>query len=115
MFHFTIRELVLLTMVVAMGVGWWLDQWQLRGRVANAEFLWHHYEQIKWDQERLHRRNEQVVGLFLDAGGNWIEDRNGTIKSLQLPVVSPSASSNARFEQKSRDCCPWCGTPILKR
>jgi hypothetical protein len=25
MFRFTIRELVLLTLVVAMGVGWWLD------------------------------------------------------------------------------------------
>jgi len=25
MFRFTIRELVLLTVVVAMGVGWWLD------------------------------------------------------------------------------------------
>ena len=26
MFRFTIRELVLLTLVVAMGVGWWLDR-----------------------------------------------------------------------------------------
>jgi hypothetical protein len=25
MFRFTIRELVLLTLIVAMGVGWWLD------------------------------------------------------------------------------------------
>jgi hypothetical protein len=25
MFKFTIRELLLLTLVVAMGVGWWLD------------------------------------------------------------------------------------------
>ena len=26
MFRFTIRELVLLTLVVAMGVGWWVDR-----------------------------------------------------------------------------------------
>ena len=26
MFRFTIRELVLLTLVVAMGVGWWADR-----------------------------------------------------------------------------------------
>jgi hypothetical protein len=26
MFRFTIREMVLLTMVVGMGVGWWLDR-----------------------------------------------------------------------------------------
>jgi len=32
MFRFTIRELVLLTLVVAMGVAWWLD----RSRLAEA-------------------------------------------------------------------------------
>jgi hypothetical protein len=26
MFRFTIRELVLLTVIVAMGVGWWVDR-----------------------------------------------------------------------------------------
>jgi hypothetical protein len=26
MFRFTIRELVLLTLVVALGVGWWIDR-----------------------------------------------------------------------------------------
>jgi hypothetical protein len=26
MFRFTIRELVLLTLVMAMGVGWWIDR-----------------------------------------------------------------------------------------
>ena len=29
MFRFTIRELVLLTLVVAMGVGWWLEHRQV--------------------------------------------------------------------------------------
>jgi hypothetical protein len=29
MFRFTIRELVLLTLVVAMGVGWWME-WSTR-------------------------------------------------------------------------------------
>jgi hypothetical protein len=35
MFRFTIRELVLLTLVVAMGVGWWLD----RSRIAQVSCL----------------------------------------------------------------------------
>jgi len=30
MFRFTIRELVLVTLVVAMGVGWWIHERQLR-------------------------------------------------------------------------------------
>jgi len=29
MFRFTIRELVLLTLVVAIGIGWWLDRQSL--------------------------------------------------------------------------------------
>jgi hypothetical protein len=36
MFKFTIRELLLLTVIVAMGVGWWVD----RGRLAEElEFI----------------------------------------------------------------------------
>ena len=34
MFRFTIRELVLLTIIVAMGVGWWLDGHSWRARPA---------------------------------------------------------------------------------
>jgi hypothetical protein len=37
MFRFTIRELVLLTLVVAMGVGWWLDRSRLATRADSAE------------------------------------------------------------------------------
>jgi hypothetical protein len=33
MFRFTIRELVLLTLVVAMGVAWWLDRRNVAGQL----------------------------------------------------------------------------------
>ena len=36
MFRFTIRELVLLTLVVAMGVAWWLDRSRLAEVLQNA-------------------------------------------------------------------------------
>jgi hypothetical protein len=46
MFRFTIRELVLLTLTVAMGVGWWMDRqrrtpseaWEYRAN-ALADFF----------------------------------------------------------------------------
>lgn len=44
MFRFTIRELVLLTIIVAMGVGWWLDH---RSLAPDAE---------------LHRRLRETAG-----------------------------------------------------
>jgi hypothetical protein len=39
MFRFTIRELVLLTLVVAMGVGWWLDRSRLAFSAADYQRL----------------------------------------------------------------------------
>jgi hypothetical protein len=36
MFKFTIRELLLLTVVVAMGVGWWVRERQLNAEVAKS-------------------------------------------------------------------------------
>jgi hypothetical protein len=29
MFRFTIRDVLWLTVVVGMGVGWWIDHWQI--------------------------------------------------------------------------------------
>jgi hypothetical protein len=37
MFRFTIRELVLLTLVVAIGVGWWLDRHSSRQAQAKLQ------------------------------------------------------------------------------
>lgn len=39
MFRFTIRELVLLTLVVAMGVGWWLERAKARQLESQVWFL----------------------------------------------------------------------------
>jgi len=36
-FRFTIRDLLGLTAVVAMGFGWWVDRSQLRSRLTVAE------------------------------------------------------------------------------
>jgi hypothetical protein len=47
MFRFTIRELVLLTLVVAMGVAWWMDHRRLSVSYAN------------W--------NEQITGAVKDT------------------------------------------------
>ena len=37
MFRFTIRDVLWLTVVVAMGVGWWVDRVQLRNRITSDE------------------------------------------------------------------------------
>ena len=39
-FRFTIRDLLWLTLVVAMGVGWWVDLRSTRNRLAELEHEW---------------------------------------------------------------------------
>ena len=39
MFRFTIRELVLVTVVVAMGVGWWMDRTHLESERQRFAYL----------------------------------------------------------------------------
>jgi hypothetical protein len=39
MFRFTIRELVLLTLVVAMGIGWWLERQRLVSSAVRVKAL----------------------------------------------------------------------------
>jgi hypothetical protein len=40
MFRFTIRELVLLTLVVAMGVGWCVDRFNQEARLRKRDAYW---------------------------------------------------------------------------
>jgi hypothetical protein len=66
MFRFTIRELVLLTLVVAMGVAWWLDRESLSA----------------WHVNRLDRFLEE-----LGQEGVWVI--KGDDGLYHLPYVPP--------------------------
>lgn len=44
MFRFTIRDVLWLTVVVAFGLGWWLDRSHLARRLEVSEFLNHVYQ-----------------------------------------------------------------------
>ena len=49
MFRFTIRELVLLTVIAAMGVGWWLREQQLQDKVDRLQ------EKVVWLETAIDR------------------------------------------------------------
>jgi hypothetical protein len=69
MYRFTIRELVLLTLVVAMGVGWWIDRTR----------LWYHSNQMEFVAENLLLEIEHVTGkpysVKLSDGSAWPKGR----------------------------------------
>jgi hypothetical protein len=58
MFRFTIRELVLLTLVVAMGIGWWVDS----ARKTSA------YQELQYTAGDMQFRANALQNLAEDCG-----------------------------------------------
>ena len=73
MFRFTIRELVLLTLVVAMGAGWWID----RGAVVAAK------ETVEWKLEMLAALIEETPGYAVSHDSVRIQLTQGTTTKTQ--------------------------------
>jgi hypothetical protein len=66
MFRFTIRELVLLTLVVAMGVGWWIDRRRLDAPLAKlAEYQV--AEKRELERQQAEKRLKDLEMQFLAA------------------------------------------------
>jgi hypothetical protein len=72
MFRFTIRELALLTIIVAMGVGWWVDhrqqgdyrtisRWQNRVLVEELEFRSKGKVEVDADQIKIHLPDDLTI------------------------------------------------------
>jgi hypothetical protein len=49
MFRFTIRELALLTVIVGLAAGWWIDRSRQVARYDRLKFAVEHYAEIGFD------------------------------------------------------------------
>jgi hypothetical protein len=75
MFRFTIRELVLLTLVVALGVGWWIERrtsraWRNRAEAAARQL----------------RTDHAVETLFKPTGTFFSTENSATFVPLDAPA-----------------------------
>lgn len=67
MFRFSTRDLLWLTVVIGMSLGWWTDRERATRnaelRAAHSEAMRRGMEKAKWDLERLHQglRDQGVV------------------------------------------------------
>jgi hypothetical protein len=77
MFRFTIRELVLLTLVVAIGVAWWLDRAR---RLVEHEQLREEIQLLKAREELWTEQNEYVKAI------RKMHDEIRTVKGGLRPV-----------------------------
>jgi len=81
MFRFTIRELVLLTLVVALGVGWWLDRSRLAVPYAD-------YQQLKKQDEMTRSRR---IEFFNALRGIYPQDfQKQKANRVPIELVSPA-------------------------
>jgi hypothetical protein len=79
MFRFTTRELVLLTGIVALALGWWLDRSRLAKQILQPRPPEERYELVKTgkDGEKLYlfnRRTGEMWERYSDGpggGGKW--------------------------------------------
>jgi hypothetical protein len=78
MFRFTIREVVLLTLVVAMSVGWVLRERQLQNRGNRL------HEKVTWLETAIDRSG--LLFIFDQSGPRLVEPA--------LPVENPSPDEN---------------------
>jgi hypothetical protein len=81
MFRFTIRELALLTLVVGLGVGWWID----RSRLAKTA--------AKWEAKAVFVANA-MLGTEYEVGKPWeLEPRLKFRGSIPIDSLSRQVGS----------------------
>ena len=86
MFRFTIRELVLLTLVVAMGVGWWVDRRRLATPLARlAEYQ--RAEQRELERQEHARLRKQLFEEIHDKAMKILSDK--AIREYGAPAPKP--------------------------
>jgi hypothetical protein len=69
MFRFTIRELALLTVIVAMGIAWWCDRWLAENETRNIHDLAHKQLLNKLQSEVQRAADESGVTIKLRRPG----------------------------------------------
>jgi hypothetical protein len=92
MFRFTIRELVLLTLVVALGVGWWLDRSKLLTVAvdANAKAAEIDLERANWELLTQHEAFAHKETLrVIEQSGLRIEGKNNKLWLVKVRAPDP--------------------------
>ena len=95
MFRFTIRELVLLTLVVAMGVGWWMD----RQRPDAASLDSRHGRAVAERHLDEYRRAYIELHRAVERDGFTITSSNGRIAIVD--AKGPASDSGDAIENTS--------------
>lgn len=67
MFRFTLRELLLLTLIAGLAAGWWIDRGQLELRTNAAEAMAHKEASSRKDAEESYLRTQDMCDRMEQA------------------------------------------------
>src|SRR5262245_7870311 len=99
MFRFTIRDVLWLTVVVALALGWWLERRSLRMRLravqlreqkAQQELLVLKIDKLEWEEARRYRdaRDRQSWDVSKASRENW--ERHSPTHDTPLQTPHPA-------------------------
>ena len=81
MFRFTIRELALVTIIVAMGVAWWLDRRVLAAKLDNVV-----KDSLSMSLELMEERDKARADLNLSLSSQQPQNLGGTDPARNRPT-----------------------------
>jgi hypothetical protein len=90
MFKFTIRDVLWLTVLVAMGVSWWIDNKRIEKAVTKAE-----------SEQRLLRSDFEDRMTVLDEMEKGTIPRGGMVSLLSKSTLATKAPETAEAKQDS--------------
>jgi hypothetical protein len=102
MFRFSIRELVLVTLVVGLALAWGLDRHQLRAELTTAKKV---AGEAMWKLTLSENSNKNIVGKLKDFGLYRLLDLKSAEQlyeeyAASSPMTFPPPSSSAKSEKR---------------
>lgn len=91
MFRFSIRELMLVTLVVAMGLSWFAEHWQLQSALQESQ-------DNLWRRERTEGHFKEVENQLKKRGLEISWECFGNLPKLKEQSARESASTQASWE-----------------
>jgi hypothetical protein len=92
MFKFTIRDLLWLTVVVALGVAWWVDRVRMADRFSERDRAWR--ESVDKSLSEISTRTGQAAWIEMPDGELWSVAPIKEISSHENPATPPNSPSD---------------------
>jgi hypothetical protein len=94
MFRFTIRDVLWLTVVAGLALGWWADRrYQDKKNYRTEMFLW--------------RFRAEALRRFIEVGGTGtVASQKGSLGREEVHVIEPNGSTTFYFDNYMRASWP---------